>query len=111
MVEQVATLCGSWAARIAKWLKDLISSLARLRGMAGKIAELIEKIKGILSKFGRKGGRDPVRKQTGPTREELLEELAANGVKHDPDKVILIGKDGDGKIVFLESGVAPPYQP
>jgi uncharacterized protein YukE len=106
VVEQVPTLCASWAARIAKWLKDLVTSLARLRGMAGKIAELIEKIKGILGKFGRKGGKDPVRKPTGPTREELLEELAANGVKHDPDKVILIGKDGDGKIVFLESGNA-----
>jgi uncharacterized protein YukE len=106
VVEQVATLCASWAARIAKWLKDLVSSLARLRGMAGKIAELIEKIKAILGKFGRKGGKDPVRKPTGPTREELLAELAANGVKHDPDKVILIGKDGDGKIVFLESGNA-----
>jgi uncharacterized protein YukE len=77
VVEQVATLCASWAARIAKWLKDLVSSLARLRGMAGKIAELIEKIKGILGKFGRKGGKDPVHKPTGPTREELLEELAA----------------------------------
>jgi hypothetical protein len=97
VVEQVATLCASWAARIAKWLKDLVSSLARLRGMAGKIAELIEKIKAILGKFGRKGGKDPVRKPTGPTREELLAELAANGVKHDPDKVILIGKDGDGR--------------
>jgi uncharacterized protein YukE len=106
VVEQVATLCASWAARIAKWLKDLVSSLARLRGMAGKIAELIEKIKAILGKFGRKGGKDPVHKPTGRTREELLEELAANGVKHDPDKVILIGKDGDGKIVFLESGNA-----
>ena len=106
VVEQVATLCASWAARIAKWLKDLVSSLARLRGMAGKIAELVEKIKSVLGKFGRKGGKDPVRKPTGPTREELLEELAANGVKHDPEKVILIGKDGDGKIVFLEGGNA-----
>jgi hypothetical protein len=106
VVEQVATLCASWAAQIARWLKDLVSSPARLRGMAGKIAELIEKIKGILSKFRRKGGKDPVRRPAGPTREELLAELAANGVKHDPDKVILIGKDGDGKIVFLESGNA-----
>jgi uncharacterized protein YukE len=106
VIEQVATLCASWAARIAKWLKGLVNSLARLRGMASKTAELIEKIKGILSKFGRKGGKDPVHKPAGPTREELLEELAANGIKHDPDKVILIGKDGDGKIVFLEAGNA-----
>ena len=106
VVEQVSTLCASWAARIARWLKDLVASLARLRGMASKIAELIEKIKSILGKFGGKDGKDPVRKPDGPTREELLEELAANGVKHDPEKAVLIGKDGDGKIVFLESGNA-----
>jgi uncharacterized protein YukE len=107
VVEQVSTLCASWAARIAKWLRDLVASLSRLRGMAGKVAELIEKIKGILGKFGRKGGgKDPVREPTGPTRDELLEELASNGVKHDPDKVLLIGKNSDGKIIFLEDGNA-----
>lgn len=107
VVEQVSTLCASWAAKISKWLRDLVASLARLRGMAGKVAELIEKIKGILGKFARRGGsKDPVREPTGPTRDELLKELAANGVKHDPDKVILIGKNGDGKIIFLESGNA-----
>jgi uncharacterized protein YukE len=103
VVEQVSTLCASWAARISRWLKDLVASLARLRGLASRIAELIEKIKGILGKFGRK---DPVHEPSGPTREELLEELAANGVKHDPDKVLLIGKNGDGKIIFMESGNA-----
>ncbi|MCU7724308.1 hypothetical protein ODJ79_11330 [Actinoplanes sp. KI2] len=109
VVEQVSTLCASWAAKISSWLRDLVSSLGRLRGMAGKIAELIEKIKSVLGRFGAKGGKggkEPVRKPTGPSRAELLEELAANGVKHDPDKVILIGKDGDGKIIFLESGNA-----
>jgi uncharacterized protein YukE len=104
VVEQVSTLCVSWAAKIAQWLRDLIGSLTRLRGMAGKIAELIEKIKAIFGKFGRKSGKDPVHEPAGPTREQLLEELAANGVKHDPEKVVLIGKDGDGRIVFLESG-------
>jgi uncharacterized protein YukE len=108
VVEQVSTLCASWAAKISTWLRDLVSSLSRLRGLAGKVAELIEKIKGILGKLGRggKGGKDPIRKPAGPSRAELLEELAANGVKHDPDKVILIGKDADGKIIFLESGNA-----
>ena len=107
VVEQVSTLCASWAARISRWLKDLVASLARLRGLASRIAELIEKIKGILGKFGRKGGRkNPVHEPSGPTREELLEELAANGVKHDPEKVLLIGKNGDGKIIFMESGNA-----
>jgi hypothetical protein len=34
VVEQVATLCASWAARISRWLKDLISSLRNLRVIA-----------------------------------------------------------------------------
>jgi len=108
VVEQVSTLCASWAAKISTWLRDLVTSLGRLRGLAGKIAGLIEKIKGLLGKLVGKGGKgkDPVRKPTGPSHEELLEELAANGVKHDPDKVLLIGKDADGKIIFLESGNA-----
>ncbi|MEV4345012.1 WXG100 family type VII secretion target [Actinoplanes sp. NPDC049596] len=109
VIEQVSTLCASWAARIARWLKDLVASLSRLRGAASKIAELIEKIKSILGKLGNKpgkGGKDPVHKSGGPSRDELLEELADAGVKHDPEKVILIGKDLDGKIVFLESGNA-----
>ena len=45
VVEQVSTLCASWAARIAKWLKDLISSLTRLRGLAGRLGDLIDALK------------------------------------------------------------------
>lgn len=57
VVEQVSTLCASWAARIAKWLKDLVSSLSKLRGVAGKVGELIEKLKELLSRLGRGGHR------------------------------------------------------
>lgn len=46
VVEQVATLCASWAARITRWLKSLIASLRHLgdamRRMADNIAKLRE---------------------------------------------------------------------
>ena len=57
VVEQVSTLCASWAAKISRWLKDLISSLSKLRGVAGNVGELIERLKAILGRLGH-GGRD-----------------------------------------------------
>ena len=39
-----------------------------------------------------------------PSREELIDELARNGVKHSPEKIVAIGRDPDGRIVFLETG-------
>jgi uncharacterized protein YukE len=42
VVEQVSTLCASWAARIARWLKDLISSLSKLGTMVRKLGEIIQ---------------------------------------------------------------------
>lgn len=74
VVEQVSTLCASWGARIAKWLKALITSLERLRGLAGKMGAAIEALKKLLSRLrGAKGsGRtnpsgkpDPNRKPRG----------------------------------------------
>lgn len=56
VVEQVSTLCASWGARIAKWLRGLVSSLERLRGMTGKLGEAIEAIKKLLTRL--RGGRD-----------------------------------------------------
>jgi hypothetical protein len=39
-----------------------------------------------------------------PSREELIEELARSGVKHSPEKIVAIGRDPNGRIVFLETG-------
>ena len=36
--------------------------------------------------------------------EELIEELRKNGIKHDPDAIVRIGRDPQGKVVFLEKG-------
>jgi uncharacterized protein YukE len=49
VVEQVATLCASWAAKIARWLRELISSIRNLLRESGRLGELIEAIKRWLS--------------------------------------------------------------
>ena len=37
LVEQVSTLVASWAAKIARWLRALISSLQRLAGQCHEL--------------------------------------------------------------------------
>jgi hypothetical protein len=103
VVEQVATLCASWAARISKWLRDLLTSLARLRGAADKIGELIEAVKKLLGRL-LSWGDDPVRGPRKPSRQELLDELRKKGVKHNPTEIVEIGKNDAGDVIFLENG-------
>jgi uncharacterized protein YukE len=42
VVEQVTTLCASWAARISRWLKDLIASLRNLMREAARLGDAIK---------------------------------------------------------------------
>ena len=65
VVEQVSTLCASWAAKISTWLKDLVGSLRRLRGVAGKVGELIDSLKGLLGRLRHGGDDADVLLQTG----------------------------------------------
>jgi uncharacterized protein YukE len=103
VVEQVSTLCASWAARIGKWLKDLVSSLSKLRGVAGKVGEWIEMLKELLGRL-RGHGKDPLHNPKEPSRQELLDELERKGIKHNPDDIVEIGKNENGDIIFLENG-------
>jgi uncharacterized protein YukE len=48
VAEQVSALCASWAARIARWLKDLISSLRNLGGMMRRLGEIVQDLIGRL---------------------------------------------------------------
>jgi hypothetical protein len=48
VVEQVTTLCASWAAKIAHWLRDLISSLRNLVRESERLASLIKALKDLL---------------------------------------------------------------
>jgi uncharacterized protein YukE len=103
VVEQVATLCASWAARIGRWLRNLLTSLARLRGAADKVGELIEAVKRLLARLLGRGDEAP-QVPRRPSRQELLDELTRKGVKHNPTDILEIGKNGAGEVIFLENG-------
>ncbi|WP_189080306.1 WXG100 family type VII secretion target [Mangrovihabitans endophyticus] len=61
VAEQVATLCASWAAKIARWLRGLIGSLRRLMGEGDKLAALVQRLRESLSR----GGKDPMLMREG----------------------------------------------
>ena len=50
VVEQVSTLCASWAARIGRWLRDLIASIRNLGNamhqLGTRINDLVESLRG-----------------------------------------------------------------
>lgn len=57
VVGQVAALCAGWAARIARWLRELLASLRRLVGEGHRLAELIASLKKWLNEHrGGSGG-------------------------------------------------------
>jgi uncharacterized protein YukE len=49
VAEQVATLCASWAARIAQWLRALLASLRNLLRECTSLADLIRKLRARLN--------------------------------------------------------------
>jgi uncharacterized protein YukE len=55
VAEQVSTLCAAWAARIARWLRELISSIRNLLREGDNLARLIELLKNKLG-IGSEGG-------------------------------------------------------
>ncbi|UQU64319.1 hypothetical protein COUCH_36080 [Couchioplanes caeruleus] len=122
VVEQVSTLCASWGARIAGWLRGLVRSLEHLRGLAGRMSGAIEAIKRILTRSRGRGegvttpsgkpdpGRSPrgerteahpVRKKDRPLRREneSADILAQHGydVEQNPPSNTL-GKNPDYRI-------------
>jgi hypothetical protein len=104
VVEQVATLVASWAGKIARWLKALLASLRRLIPSVHRLGELIEELKKILNRL-RHGGEEPPRRLPGgESRQDLLDELQRQGIKHNPDDIVEIGRTEAGQIVFLEKG-------
>jgi hypothetical protein len=54
VVEQVTTLCASWAARISRWLQGLISSLRRLGELTTRLEHAIRQLTG--TRTGSYGG-------------------------------------------------------
>jgi uncharacterized protein YukE len=75
VVEQVATLVASWAAKIARWLKALLASLRRLVPIIRRLGELIEDLKKILNRLrgkdhGSAAPHEPPKKPLDPKAEE-----------------------------------------
>lgn len=92
VVEQVTTLVASWAGRIARWLKELLTSLRSLKGLAGRLGELIEALKKILARMRdpfspgpRHGGGEPPRRPvTGPA---ATKPIGPPHHRHDLNKI------------------------
>jgi hypothetical protein len=103
VVEQVATLVASWAGKIARWLKALLASLRRLIPSVHRLGELIEELKKILNRLLH-GDEPPRRLPGGESRQDLLDELERQGIKHNPDDIVEIGRTEAGQIVLLEKG-------
>jgi hypothetical protein len=71
VVEQVATLCAAWAARIARWLKGLIASLRRLGDAMRRMGDAVTRLREArrTDTMGRRSDwRDPARHPQPPSR-------------------------------------------
>jgi hypothetical protein len=102
VVEQVSSLCAAWSAKIARWLKDLISSLQRLHGLAGKIGEAIEALKQLLRRL-QHGPEEPAlnrvkKRGGGPVQLFNMESVRSIAAKYGLDISDLDISLGDKKI-------------
>jgi hypothetical protein len=91
VVEQVASLCASWASQIARWLRDLLASLRRLMHEGQRLGELI----GVLTPQSRRGvdvGTATSRVARSPYDEFSIEYLVSDGGAK-------IGRPGRGRNV------------
>jgi YD repeat-containing protein len=109
---QAATAAAKWAARIAQVIKQLVRTLQNLMPLLRRLGDLFKQIRKKLDDFRGKGpdqdgkdGKD--RYESDPAeagRDRLIDEVQQNGHAIDPDKVVHIGRDRHGRIVWLEEG-------
>jgi hypothetical protein len=79
VVEQVTTLCASWAAKIARWLRSLISSLRKLGEAMTRLGRNIDGLKGA------SGGRGSEPETPGkPPTDPKYEERRIHDLGMDP---------------------------
>ncbi|MCC3314773.1 hypothetical protein [Nocardia africana] len=103
---RVATIIADLAGKVAKIVTDAVAPLIeRMKPLLERIRKWVESAK---AKLPRPGGKPPV-PRTGPAttaaeRDEMIRQLEQEGVKFDPDKIVQIGRDADGKVIFLEEG-------
>jgi hypothetical protein len=103
---RIATIIADLAGKVAKIVTDAVAPLIeRMKPLLERIRNWVESAK---TKLPRPGGKPPV-PRTGPAttaaeRDEMIRQLEQEGVKFDPDKIVQIGRDADGKVIFLEQG-------
>ncbi|WP_334024292.1 hypothetical protein [Nocardia terpenica] len=106
---RVATIIGELATKAAKIVVDAIKPLVeRLKPLFERIRKWAEAAKTKLSKGGDglpgRPGSGVGPSSTPAEREALIQELDQTGIKFNPEKIVQIGKDSDGKVIFLEQG-------
>jgi uncharacterized protein YukE len=102
VVEQVTTLCASWAARIAGWLRGLVRSLEHLRGLTQRMSAAIEAIKKLLSRLrGRGNGLttpsgkpDPGRKPHGKRTQAHPTRKRARSLRRENESADVLAQHG-----------------
>lgn len=103
-----AGIMARYAVRIIEVLRRL-RALARVAVTAVKSAKLrvaarLGRLKTFVSAPIRRAALAAGQGAARSERRALLDELAAAGIKHDPNAVMTIFRSADGKIVFLERG-------
>lgn len=68
VVEQAVTLIASWGAKIARWLRALLSSLRRFASFVGRLDELVAALKKILERLRRGLGKGGGKGTTNPSK-------------------------------------------
>lgn len=83
VMEQVATLCASWAAKIARWLRQLLGSLRRLGDATEQLGARIRELKSLRRGEDLMGRRSD---WTNPAKRPLTPSRTPNGylVTGDP---------------------------
>lgn len=81
VVEQVTTLCASWAAKIGRWLRGLLSSLRELESLGRRLGQAIEYLRNLLNKLRGRGGLPLRREGDGIVRNGKKILMTADNVK------------------------------
>ena len=116
---QATSLVAKYAAKIADVVRKLLRTISnvarRLDGLAEVLRMAWRKLKELVDRLRRKDPdpqhkdpREVDRQRREREKQELIDEALRDGVKLDPEKVVEIGKDPNGKIVFLEEGGVNP---
>lgn len=109
VVEQVATLVASWAARIARWLRGLMQSLRNLLPIVRRGGELIDELKAILGRMRQGAEEFPAlhrvsRRGAGPIQLYNMDSVRTIAAKYGIDvsrlKLVLGDKKYRGECAY-----------